>query len=67
MAGGSSDSKVAGERRHLLAGAPRVANIGLSRFAEDLQQQGATVVHIAWTPPAGGDAKLARLLGKLGS
>jgi FdrA protein len=51
----------------LLADGPRVANIGLARFADDLTSSGATVVHVAWSPPAGGNAKLGRLLAKLGS
>ena len=51
----------------LLAAPPRVINIGLEGFAAELAAQGATVVHVAWTPPARGDAKLAALLGKLGT
>ena len=38
----------------LLAGPPKVVNIGLERFAEDLAQAGAEVVSVAWAPPAGG-------------
>ncbi len=44
-----------------------VINIGLSFFADDLRQQGVTVVDVDWTPPAGGDPKLADLLSKLGA
>lgn len=51
----------------LVADGPRVVNVGLARFAEDLSAQGAPVVHVDWSPPAGGDARLARLLAKLGS
>ena len=51
----------------LLATPPRVVNIGLPRFADDLKAAGATVVHVAWAPPAGGDLQFARLLAKLGS
>ena len=51
----------------LLAAPPRVVNIGLQRFAADLAAQGAAVVHVDWSPPAGGDDKLAALLAKLGS
>ena len=43
-----------------------VVNIGLEGFASELKQQGVTVVHVEWAPPAGGDAKLADLLSKLG-
>jgi FdrA protein len=49
----------------LLAAPPRVINIGLELFAEDLARQGAQVVHVRWSPPAGGNAKLAGLLAKL--
>lgn len=45
----------------------RVINVGLEGFARDLGQQGAGVVHVAWSPPAGGDPKLADLLAKLGA
>lgn len=51
----------------LLAATPRVINVGLAAFAAELAANGAKVVHVAWTPPAGGDAKLAALLGKLGT
>ena len=51
----------------LLAAPPKVINIGLETFATELAENGAAVVHVAWTPPAGGDAKLAALLGKLGT
>src|SRR5262249_26536361 len=49
----------------LIAAAPRIVNVGLELFAVNLAQQGAKVVHVAWTPPAGGDARLADLLDKL--
>ena len=51
----------------LLAQPPRVIHIGLERFAEDLAAQGVAVQHVQWSPPAGGDARLAELLSKLGS
>ena len=51
----------------LLAAPPQVINIGLEGFATELAQNGVTVVHVAWTPPARGDAKLSALLGKLGT
>ena len=51
----------------LLATAPHVINIGLEQFAIDLQDQGADVIHVDWSPPAGGDAALRSLLSKLGS
>jgi hypothetical protein len=49
----------------LLAAVPRVINVGLEMFAADLAAAGARVVHVAWSPPAGGDSRLAGLLDKL--
>ena len=43
-----------------------VVNLGLKSFAVELEQQGVAVLHVDWTPPAGGDPKLAALLSKLG-
>ena len=51
----------------LLDAPPRVINVGLERFAEDLAAQSVAVRHVQWSPPAGGDARLADLLSKLGS
>jgi hypothetical protein len=50
----------------LLKAPPRVINVGLERFAEDLAAQSVAVQHVQWSPPAGGDARLADLLSKLG-
>jgi FdrA protein len=44
-----------------------VINVGLEGFAKDLHEQGVYVIHLDWTPPAGGDPKLAELLSKLGA
>ena len=43
-----------------------VVTVGLENFADDLAAQGVAVTQIDWTPPAGGDARLADLLSKLG-
>ena len=51
----------------LLAAAPRVVNVGLEMFAANLAARGASVVHVEWSPPAGGDSRLAGLLEKLRS
>ena len=56
-----------GSPNTLLAGPPRVINVGLELFAENLASQGASVVHVRWSPPAGGNARLASLLTKLRS
>ena len=44
-----------------------VINVGLEGFATELRQQNVAVTHVQWSPPAGGDAKLAALLAKLGA
>jgi FdrA protein len=49
----------------LLTVPPRVINIGLELFAENLASQGAQVLHVRWSPPAGGNSQLANLLAKL--
>ena len=57
-----------GKKPASLLGQPLcVINVGLERFAEDLAAHGTTVQHVRWAPPAGGDARLADLLSKLGS
>jgi FdrA protein len=48
-----------------LAAPPRVINIGLEIFAVNLASQDIRVEHVRWSPPAGGNARLAALLGKL--
>ena len=58
--------KAAWRQPALLAAPPRVINVGLELFAENLASQGAQVVHVRWSPPAGGNAQLAGLLAKLG-
>ena len=49
----------------LLEGPPRVINVGLSLFADDLKKQDAEMVNLDWSPPARGDIELANLLAKL--
>ena len=70
------------DAKGLLAAPPRVVNVGVELFADDLARHdadgadqqvgsepagGVRVVHVQWSPPAGGNAHLARLLGKLRS
>lgn len=43
----------------------KIINIGLELFAQSLKQQEARVVHLAWKPPADGDAELMDLLDQL--
>jgi FdrA protein len=49
----------------LLGAEIRVINVGLEGFALDLEHLGVPVMHVQWTPPAGGDPVKARLLAKL--
>lgn len=51
----------------LLRAPLKVINIGLVGFAEELTQQGVETVQVDWAPPAGGNAKLADLLSRLGT
>jgi hypothetical protein len=51
----------------LLTEKPVVINVGLRGFADELAQQGVSVTHVDWSPPAGGDVRLAQLLAKLGT
>ena len=49
----------------LLEDGPRVVNVGLEGFAEDLDAHGVPVTHVGWRPPAGGDVAMARRLAVL--
>ena len=42
-----------------------VINIGVEDFAENLQAQAVPVIHVSWTPPAGGDPEMSAILEKL--
>ncbi|HEY0605740.1 MAG TPA: DUF1116 domain-containing protein [Herpetosiphonaceae bacterium] len=44
---------------------PRIINIGAALFADALAAQGATVLHVDWQPPGGGNARLVAALAKL--
>ncbi len=57
----SNDDKI----RALLEGPLRIVNIGLESFAAELATQGVDVVQVEWSPPAGGNPKLADLLAKM--
>jgi FdrA protein len=59
------DQRDASKSRDLLEAGPRVVNVGLEMFAANLVARGAPVVHVEWSPPAGGDSRLAGLLEKL--
>ncbi len=49
----------------LLSIGPVTVNIGVEDFADTLESQGFPVVHVDWSPPAGGDAEMISLLEKL--
>lgn len=54
------------DRRPGLLDAPlSVINVGLEGFARDLEAQGVPVVHVDWSPPAHGGARLAEAMGHL--
>jgi hypothetical protein len=48
--------------KSLLAGPPRVLNIGLRAFAADLAARGVAVAHRDWRPPAPGRERIAGLI-----
>ena len=49
----------------LLAGRPRVVNVGVESFTEPLAASGASAVHLAWKPLAGGNKRMIHLLSEL--
>lgn len=46
----------------LISEKPRVINIGLSGFADTVQENGGQVVQYQWAPIAGGNERLAKIL-----
>jgi FdrA protein len=46
----------------LIRGKPVFVNVGVRAFGDSLRESGYEVVNVAWSPPAGGDPKLAALL-----
>ena len=42
-----------------------VINLGLKKFAENLEEQDVDIVQVDWNPPAGGDQEMTRLLDEL--
>lgn len=49
----------------LLSMGPKVINLGLEDFAENLKRKDIAVIHVRWQPPAMGNADLLSLLDKL--
>lgn len=42
-----------------------VINVGVQDFADNLVTQSVDVVHVDWSPPAGGDAEMMAILDDL--
>jgi hypothetical protein len=42
-----------------------VINLGLTKFAESLEEQAVEVVQVDWVPPAGGNQEVIELLDQL--
>jgi hypothetical protein len=49
----------------LLSDPLHVLNVGLPTFADAIASSGGVVTHVAWVPPAGGDAAAERALARL--
>ena len=49
----------------MLATPVAAINIGVEDFAENLEAQDAQVLHVNWTPPAGGDPEIIAILDKI--
>ena len=49
----------------LLATPVAAINLGVEDFADNLEAQDAQVVHVTWTPPAGGDPEIIAILDKI--
>ena len=49
----------------LLQAPPRVVNIGLPEFAEELRTAEIAVLQLGWAPPAVADPRIRALLAKL--
>ncbi len=60
----STAAKTAGVPK-LLDHRPKVINLGLRSFADDILKSGGEVVHVNWAPPAGGDDALIAALNRL--
>jgi len=48
-----------------LADSVDAINLGVQDFAENLDAQGAQVIHVNWTPPAGGDPEIIAILDQI--
>ena len=46
----------------LLVSELKIVNVGIESFAVELERVGVAVIHVRWSPPAGGDVRRAALL-----
>ncbi len=51
--------------KSLLARRPAAVALGVRLFAQALEAQQVDVVHVEWSPPAGGDKELLDVLAEL--
>ena len=49
----------------LLEGKPVFVNVGVRAFGDSLREAGYEVIYLDWSPPAGGDSRLAAILDDL--
>jgi hypothetical protein len=49
----------------LLASDLKIVNVGIESFAVQLERLGVAVIHVRWSPPAGGNPRTAALLAAL--
>ena len=49
----------------LLQDKPIFINVGVRAFGDSLREAGFEVIHLDWSPPAGGDPRLAAILDDL--
>jgi len=49
----------------LLSSPVQAINLGVEDFADNLEAQGAQVIHVSWTPPAGGDPEIIAILDQV--
>lgn len=45
----------------LLKEGPKVVNIGVQQFCEDVKKQGVSAVHVDWKPPAVNESLLSKI------
>ena len=56
----NSDQTILGKKLNVIT-------MGVSTFADDLRKQNVNVLEVNWSPPAGGDQEMIKLLEKLGA